>query len=627
MLLREMQRSGQVDLKTFYVRRFRRLTPALALVVSVTVVLAFVLMSPVGSQQITASTALGAMFLFANIAIAKTTGGYFDAAAETNPLLHTWSLSVEEQFYLVFPVVLITGWLWGTRVGRPNRGAAIAVLAIAVVSLCVAMLPAFGVPVPLMPQALGGFYGPLGRVWEFAAGALLAFAVVRFRAPTKQVARASGIAGAVLLVLSLFAISSSTTFPGPATLAPVISTLLLIYAGQSVDSPINRLLGTRPFVFVGDISYSWYLWHWPMIVFATILWPGAWLAAPLAALFSLLPALLSYWFVEQRFRNGAENGRRRFISLVAVTILVPVAISATLAIAAQNHYWSPRVASMQDTQQAHAGFAAGCMSYDPISSATESNCVWNEGAPGKPIYLIGDSIADHYSEALIGAASALGRPLYMVTAPGCPAYPVILDVPNTKKFDATENGLCTPYIDGTLRWLEDKPSGLVIMAANDVNWWAPSTLVDPAELMGEKTDAVVAENRRALVDGMSSTVARLELAGHNVAISKAAPSYRFPEPSWLPGRCTVLAILADDCGATASIEAMDLLQSGTRGAIDEVAAGSDAVVLDVREFFCPDGVCVTSMAATELYRDDIHLSVQASLMLVPWFTDFIAAQE
>ena len=106
MLMRELDRTGRIDLRAFYIRRFKRLTPALALVIGVTVAVSLVLLSPLGPVQNAAATGWGAIFLLANLVIDRTTGGYFDKPAESNPLLHTWSLSVEEQFYLVFPMAL-----------------------------------------------------------------------------------------------------------------------------------------------------------------------------------------------------------------------------------------------------------------------------------------------------------------------------------------------------------------------------------------------------------------------------------------------------------------------------------------------------------------------------------------
>lgn len=311
MLVRELARNGRVDFRRFYLRRFKRLTPALALMVCVTMILAALLLSPLGTQQDAARTAIGAMLLGANYVIAKLSGEYFGLDAHSNALLNTWSLSVEEQFYLAFPLLLAIAWRLGRRWQRPWVVKAI-VATVGVGSLALALGGSYGMTLPA-EQWLIQFYSPLTRAWEFAAGSLLALLPNPWR--SRRVSTALGVAGVLGLAASLVVINEYTPFPGPATLLPVVATMLLLLAGSG-PGPTTRMLSSTPMARVGDWSYSLYLWHWPFIVIATSAWPGPAWVAPAAALASALPAIASYRWVEQPLRAYEPPHARAVFKLI-----------------------------------------------------------------------------------------------------------------------------------------------------------------------------------------------------------------------------------------------------------------------------------------------------------------------
>lgn len=189
MLARQWAADGSLHLPTFYLRRYLRLTPALAVTVAFTVLVSVVLLSPFGPQQTVAATGIGSLLMAANFVIARYAGDYFAMGAEQNPLLHTWSLSVEEQFYLFFPALMLAAWAIGRRRRRPI---AVPVLALAVVSLLsfaasLAWTDGSGfaswLTVPFGGPEVFAFYGPFTRIWEFGAGALLALLVGRGTVP------------------------------------------------------------------------------------------------------------------------------------------------------------------------------------------------------------------------------------------------------------------------------------------------------------------------------------------------------------------------------------------------------------------------------------------------------------
>ena len=313
LILGEM-RDGRFSLLSFYERRIRRIFPALFLVLAVSSVLALRLFMP--PDLVAFGRSLVATTLFVSNIHFYWDSGYFNAPLDTKPLLHTWSLAIEEQFYIVFPLILLLSLRWG---GRRWIGV---VLTLFVLSLVASIRIT-----PVDPEA--AFYLAPTRAWELMLGALLASGVVpsvKFQALREALA----VVGLALIVYALFRFSSATHFPGASALIPCLGAAILIHAGQGErTSLVSKALSLWPVAFVGLISYSLYLWHWPLLVFARYwnireLSSGQVIAIVIA---SFVLAVLSWTYVEQPFRRKQTRISRALLFAGAATAIVVLMVS------------------------------------------------------------------------------------------------------------------------------------------------------------------------------------------------------------------------------------------------------------------------------------------------------------
>jgi peptidoglycan/LPS O-acetylase OafA/YrhL len=262
-LARQATETGRIDLPAFWARRIRRLLPAALLVLTVTAILVWRFAPPSAwTQFFTETVAAGTSW--ENWFLAGSSVDYLAQGSAASPVQHFWSLSVEEQFYLGWPLVIALCLWWTGRLRsrdlRRTLGVALGVIGVA--SLACSVLYTAADPAP-------AYFVTPTRVWEFAAGGLLALlgpAVVVHRTVWRT---ASGIVGVALLVLALCAYTERTPFPGVAAALPVAGTLLVIVGGSSTHRwSVTALARTRPSLLLGELSYALYLWHWPLIVVA-----------------------------------------------------------------------------------------------------------------------------------------------------------------------------------------------------------------------------------------------------------------------------------------------------------------------------------------------------------------------
>lgn len=491
-LLREAERDGTVSLRAFIIRRVGRLFPAGALVVAVTVAAGFVIFYLPRAIEIAMDGAASVLSV-ANWRAARLGTDYFAGSVASSPLQHYWSLSVEEQFYVLWPFAFalctLAGWPRMRRWAGWIAGVATA-LSFAIALVESAQRPAWA------------YFSFESRAWELGVGVTLAIVLAR-RQLHPSLSRILTVVGSLAIGIGVVMVDGSTGFPAPWALPVVLGTAALIASGETAQpSPLLAPLRTRPLTFLGDISYSLYLWHYPLLIFAIALAPGWGIWVSLALLLPL--AFATYRFVEVPCRDRASRIAARstpgmHLAWGASAIVVVAALTATQAFGpaavvdtpqltavaapgapfASTEQLERKVAAALDQPEAPtsalntlwpsasaAQFAAtrGCLR--PPSAVVEASanlsalCVFPADTDAPTLIVFGDSIAASWLPGIVAAADGRWR-IVAIGIQSCPPYAVTVTDRTGRDSFATE---CDRARAGALDLIDELDPELVVLS-------------------------------------------------------------------------------------------------------------------------------------------------------------------
>lgn len=636
ILLKDIHQE-QFSIIRFYERRLRRIFPALFLVLLLTTLAASLWMIPKDFKDFGIGLT-GAVFFFSNIVFWRQSG-YFDLPAESKPLLHTWSLAVEEQFYIFFPL-----FLWALHRFIPMRVRLVLLFA-ATGSFIYSV---WGVQ--HHPEA--AFYLAPYRAWELLLGSLLAcgaFPLLR----SHLLRQSFGLVGLALILSSVIFISKTTPFPGLAALPPCLGALLIIYSGQrqhELDKKTwaQQWLSTKPLVGVGLISYSLYLWHWPMLVMGQHLALEKLTLVQNMGLIALavLGAYASWRWIEAPFRSSVPYAQqnspsakkalsqraKRVIPIkpfATISVLLMIALGGFGLFGFLSKGWKTRF-----PQSIHSILAVGeranrpgkCLSHPAHFIKPKQACT--RGAENKPvtIALWGDSHADSWLEPLGNEAKHTQKKLVFYGYSGCPP------VSGIRRQGKGAQHACPQYNQAVINELKQRPNikTVVLLARHSAYLYGRNTDFGTAEVNDTNpiviTDLSHSSLSRSEREGLyakqlNNTVETLRNINKNVVLVYPIPETGIRIPEW-GARTLVTGHQPDKLSRPRNY--YDQRQRFMIQTLDEIRPADNGVMrIKPHELLCGETTCRVFNGKTPLYQDDDHLSPEGVMYLKPLWQNIL----
>jgi peptidoglycan/LPS O-acetylase OafA/YrhL len=583
IILSELER-GKFSIVNFYERRARRILPALFFVIAASIFLAWRWLLPSDMRDFSDSVFAVALF-FSNVLFWRRTD-YFATASELAPLLHTWSLAVEEQFYVFFPMLLVLAW----RFARHHM-----LTLILVASTASIIIAQWGIA----NEPGAAFYLLPTRGWELALGAAIATWCHQKSAPTlgPTLSQLLSSLGLILIAGSIFLYDENTPSPGLAMLAPTVgSGLIILYATPATW--VARLLSLQPLVTVGLLSYSAYLWHQPLFAFArhrSLHAPGDRLYLALSVL-SIGLAWASWRWVERPFRDRARINRSQIFRFAAVgtAVLLVFGISGHVS---RGYFWRDGLrddlSNLENRIRVNHGLAESCEDHHYDSAICRT-------ADAPEVILWGDSYAMHLAQGMLASAPkmALAQATRSVCGPILGVAPVNAEYPETWARE------CIRSNDRILDYLRNTPSIKYAVLASPFHRY-----VNPGDRL-LLADGRLVESGDSGVTALRRTIATLK--GLGITPVLVAPP---PKNDTDIGRCLVNALRFGAAPELCNFRTADINSLTTQVYSTLQKLESEVKVIWLNDAICDSQTCHAVIGDTFIYRDGGHLSHEGSALL------------
>lgn len=591
IILAEKEQGG-FSIVNFYERRARRILPALFLVMLVSLPFAWLWLMPTNMEGF-AKSLIAVSTFSSNILFWQQTG-YWGTVNELKPLLHTWSLAVEEQYYVLFPLFLI--FMWKFR----RRWILSSFVFVAVSSLLLAQWGAYNKP-------HGNFFLLPTRGWELAIGAFIAFyflyrkQLVRELLSHKIMDEILGLLGLAMITYAVYAFSPSTPFPSFYALVPTLGAALIIIF-SSPQTFVGRLLGSKIFSGIGLISYSAYLWHQPMLAFArneSLTTPGHFTLI-IIALLSLPIAYLSWRYVEKPFRDKNRVGRKTIFVFSAVGSLMFIAIGVsgvvTNGFAGRTNKESVSVATIQNKLRINYGLASTCTGSFTLSSACRTS--------DKPEIMVwGDSYAEQLVQGIL--ASNPSAKLIQMTKDMC--GPFFNIAPINSGFPKTWAEGCLRFTGKVHSWLKKNKSVKYVVLSSPLEQY----LGKKSKLLTRNGTIYKAKERIVLQD-FENTLNTIQAMGVTPVIFSPTPGSMYGINI---GHCLALAEWRDIDLNSCNFSQDKLPRSRVKAFNMLKQIRKKYRVINLKNFICDNATCKTHVGNVFIFRDEGHLSVQGARLL------------